>query len=109
FAPEHGLALNPGNLLGVVSLIFWGLMLVVTLKYVLLVTRANNGGEGGIMALLALALSPFKPRSRIRYALTVLGLFGTALFFGDGIITPSISVLSAMEGLSVSTSAFTQY
>nr|WP_245153492.1 potassium transporter Kup [Allopusillimonas ginsengisoli] len=109
FAPEHGLALNHDNILGIVSLIFWGLMLVVTLKYVLLVTRANNGGEGGIMALLALALSPFKPRSRIRYALTVIGLIGTALFFGDGIITPSISVLSAMEGLSVATPAFTQY
>ncbi len=109
FSPEHGLALSQANVLGVVSLILWGLVLVVTLKYVLLVTRANNGGEGGIMALLALALSPFQTRSRLRYVLTVIGLIGTALFFGDGIITPSISVLSAVEGLSIATPAFTQY
>lgn len=109
FSSEHGLALSDGNIVGVVSLIIWALILVVTLKYVLLVTRASNDGEGGIMALLALALSPFKPCTRRYSMLIVIGLIGTALFFGDGIITPSISVLSAVEGLSIATPALTDY
>ncbi|NYT77515.1 potassium transporter Kup [Alcaligenaceae bacterium] len=109
FSPEHGLALTENNILGVVSLIVWMLILVVTLKYVLLVTRANNDGEGGIMALLALALSPFKHGTRRYTVLVLIGLIGTALFFGDGIITPSISVLSAVEGLSIATPALSEY
>jgi len=109
FAPVHGLAPTQDNILGVVSLILWGLIIVVTLKYVILVMRADNEGEGGIMALLALALSTFKRQSRTHYVLTFIGLVGTALFFGDGVITPSISVLSAVEGLSIATPALSGY
>jgi KUP system potassium uptake protein len=106
FSKEHGLALNQPNLLGVVSLIVWGLTLIVSLKYVTLILRADNRGEGGIMALMALALSSLPPKSRWQYPLTLVGLGGTALFFGDGVITPAISVLSAIEGLQVATPAF---
>jgi KUP system potassium uptake protein len=101
FAKEHGLELNPANLVGVVSLIFWGLTAIVSLKYVTLVLRANNRGEGGIMALTALAMSGVKKNSHWHYLVMLLGLTGAALFFGDGVITPAISVLSAIEGLDV--------
>src|SRR3954469_20390409 len=86
FSTEHGLALNQANLLGVVSLIIWGLTIIVSLKYITLIMRAANRGEGGIMALLALALSSITQNSRWRYPLTLVGLVGAALFFGDGII-----------------------
>ncbi len=109
FSPAHGLVLSHANLLGVVSLIIWGLTIIVSLKYVTLIMRANNHGEGGIMALLALALSPFSADARWYYPLTLVGLSGAALFFGDGIITPAISVLSAIEGLEVATPAFKGY
>jgi KUP system potassium uptake protein len=109
FSAEHGLTLSQANLLGVVSLIIWGLTIVVSLKYVTLIMRASNQGEGGIMALLALALSPFSANARWYYPLTLVGLTGAALFFGDGIITPAISVLSAIEGLEVATPAFKAY
>lgn len=109
FSPMHGIALNRTNLLGVVSLIFWSLTIIVSLKYVTLVLRANNRGEGGIMALLALALSSVTDRSRWHYAVMLIGLFGTSLFYGDGVITPAISVLSAVEGLEVATPAFKPY
>jgi KUP system potassium uptake protein len=105
FSKEHGLALNHANLLGVVSLIIWGLTMIVTLKYVTLVLRANNRGEGGIMALTALAMSAVKETSRRHYLVMLLGLAGAALFFGDGVITPAISVLSAIEGLQTATPA----
>jgi KUP system potassium uptake protein len=101
FSPEYGLALNTANVLGVVSLILWGLTLVVTLKYITLIMRADNHGEGGIIALLALALSSVEGSPRLSRALMIVGLIGTALFFGDGIITPAISVLGAVEGLEV--------
>ena len=103
FSKEHGLALTPENLLGVVSLIVWGLIIIVSLKYVTLVLRANNRGEGGIMALMALALSSVTRNSRWYFPLMVMGLFGATLFYGDSVITPAISVLSAIEGLSVAT------
>ena len=109
FSPEHGLPLNPPNVLGVVSLIFWALAIIVSLKYVTLVLRADNRGEGGIMALVALALSSVTTKSRWYAPLVLVGLTGASLFFGDGVITPAISVLSAIEGLEVATPAFKPY
>ncbi|MDB5838770.1 MAG: potassium transporter Kup, partial [Herminiimonas sp.] len=109
FSKEHGLELNPANLLGIVSLIFWGLTVIVSLKYVSLVLRANNRGEGGIMALTSLAMSAVKQNSHWQYLVMLLGLAGAALFFGDGVITPAISVLSAMEGLEVAAPALHAY
>jgi KUP system potassium uptake protein len=101
FDSANGLPLNNANLFGVISLIFWSLMVVVSLKYVVLIMRANNHGEGGIMALLALASSSVAHRPRLRQVLLLLGVFGAALFYGDGVITPAISVLSAVEGLEI--------
>jgi KUP system potassium uptake protein len=109
FDPAHGLALTGPNLIGVVSLIFWGLTIIVSLKYVTLVLRADNHGEGGIMALMALALGAVTKRARLSYALVLIGVFGASLFYGDSVITPAISVLSAVEGLEVATPAFKPY
>lgn len=108
FQPSHGLALSPENILGILSLVFWSLMLVVTFKYLIFILRADNRGEGGIMALLALVIPKLRETGRPRVKMTVifLGLFGAALLYGDGIITPAISVLSAIEGLQVATPAF---
>lgn len=89
------------NVLGVLSLIFWTMTLIVSLKYVLLILRADNNGEGGLIAMLALATTAVKERPQLRRTLMVVGLFGTAIFYGDGVITPAISVLSAVEGLEV--------
>ncbi|MDB5798937.1 MAG: transporter [Paucimonas sp.] len=108
FAPAHGIAVNQANVIGVVSLIFWGLVLVISLKYVSLVLRADNRGEGGIMALTALAMTSVA-RSRWHYPVMLLGMAGAGLFFGDGVITPAISVLSAIEGLEVATPAMKPY
>ncbi|GAA0760243.1 potassium transporter Kup [Ideonella azotifigens] len=90
-----------GNVLGVLSLIFWTMTIIVSLKYVLLILRADNNGEGGLIAMLALATTAVRDRPRLRRVLMVVGLFGTAIFYGDGVITPAISVLSAVEGLEV--------
>jgi KUP system potassium uptake protein len=109
FSKAHGIELNQANLLGVVSLIVWGLTIIVSLKYVTLILRADNRGEGGIMALMALAMSSVNKNSRWFYPLMLVGLTGTALFFGDGVITPAISVLSAIEGLEIATPAFNPY
>ncbi|MCW5591709.1 MAG: potassium transporter Kup [Burkholderiales bacterium] len=109
FNPDHGLALDAANVLGGVSCIFWALMVVVSLKYVLLVLRADNRGEGGIMALLSLASAAVSGRSRLKGALLVTGVFGASLFYGDAVLTPAISVLSAVEGLEVGTDAFKPY
>jgi KUP system potassium uptake protein len=103
---HHPVPITPDNVLGILSLIFWSLMIVVSLKYVTFITRADNRGEGGIMALMALALRPTAPGSTRRRLIILLGLFGAALFYGDGVITPAISVLSAVEGLEVATPAF---
>ncbi len=92
---------SPETLMGVLSLMFWTLMIVVSLKYVVLILRADNNGEGGLIALLALASQAVKDRPDLRNRLLIIGVFGTAIFFGDGIITPAISVLSAVEGLEV--------
>ncbi|HEX4780945.1 MAG TPA: KUP/HAK/KT family potassium transporter, partial [Usitatibacter sp.] len=109
FNPEYGLALSPGNILGGVSAIFWTLMIVVSLKYVTLVLRASNRGEGGIMALLALAAHAVRDRPRLASSLLLIGVFGAALFYGDAVLTPAISVLSAVEGLEVGTQALKAY
>ena len=106
---HHPVPITPENVLGILSVIFWSLMVVVSLKYVAFIMRANNKGEGGIMALMSLALRPLMPDSKLRNTLLLLGLFGAALFYGDGIITPAISVLSAVEGLEVVTPAFKPY
>ena len=109
FSPDHGIALEAGNILGGCSAIFWSLMIVVSLKYVLLVLRADNHGEGGIMALLALATRAVSGRTRLERVLLATGVFGAALFYGDAVLTPAISVLSAVEGLEVGTVAFKPY
>jgi KUP system potassium uptake protein len=109
FAPGHGIALDEPNILGGLSLIFWSLMVVVSLKYVVLIMRADNRGEGGIMALLALAASGVKNRPQWQGLLLLIGVFGASLFYGDAVLTPAISVLSAVEGLEVGTSAFRPY
>jgi KUP system potassium uptake protein len=98
----HGrVPLNPENLLGILSLMFWALTVIVSLKYVVLILRADNNGEGGLIAMLALASQAVKDRPVLRRRLLLLGIFGTAIFFGDGVITPAISVLSAVEGLEI--------
>jgi KUP system potassium uptake protein len=109
FGATGGLALSTENVLGVLSLIFWSILLVVTVKYVSLILRADNRGEGGVMALTALVLESLDPDSRWRSWFLVLGLLGAALFYGDSIITPAISVLSAVEGLEVATPVMTPY
>jgi KUP system potassium uptake protein len=105
FSPAYGLAADRGNVLGVLSLVFWSLMLVITVKYVAVVMRADNRGEGGILALMAVVQRSLPISSSLSYGLGLLGIFGTALFFGDGVITPAISVLSAVEGLGVAAPA----
>ena len=97
---QHGVQVSPQNVFGVLSLIFWSLILVVSVKYATFIMRANNKGEGGIVALMSLAQRGVK-NQRGRWWIMALGLFGAALFFGDGVITPAISVLSAVEGLKV--------
>ncbi len=101
--------ITEANVLGVLSLFFWALMVVVSLKYVVLIMRADNSGEGGLMALLALASLSTRNTPRVRGVLVVLGVFGVALFFGDGVITPAISVLSAVEGLEIISPASKPY
>ena len=103
---HHPVPITPDNVLGILSVVFWALMLVVSCKYVLFILHADNRGEGGIMALMALALRKEKAGSWQRRVIVILGLFGAALFYGDGAITPAVSVLSAVEGLEVITPAF---
>ena len=99
------------NIYGVLSLVFWTLTVIVSVKYVVLILRADNNGEGGLIAMLALASQAVKgkPALRRRLLLLLLGIFGTAIFFGDGVITPAISVLSAVEGLEVAAPALRSY
>ncbi len=108
FVSGH-VAVTTDNILGVLSLFFWTLTIIVSLKYVVLIMRADNAGEGGLMALLALASQSVKDRPKLRSILLMVGVFGVALFFGDGVITPAISVLSAVEGLEVITPAAKPY
>ena len=98
---HDGMRVTPESVYGVLSLIFWAQILVVSLKYVVFIMRADNKGEGGIMALMALAQRSVRERPQLRWGLALLGIFGAALFYGDGVITPAISVLGAVEGLKV--------
>lgn len=109
FHGAHAMDVSPANVLGVLSLIFWSLIIVVSVKYVVFIMRADNKGEGGIMALMALVQRATAGESRTRWLLMTLGIFGAALFYGDGMITPAISVLSAVEGLEVATPALKPY
>ena len=111
FHTSHGIAISSSNILGVLSLIFWSLVIVITIKYLVFVMRADNHGEGGILALTALigAKSRVMLQGTQRWVLVMLGLFGTALLYGDGMITPAISVLSAVEGLGIVTPFFEPY
>jgi len=109
FNPEHGIPLTPENVTGGLSTLFWLLMIVVSLKYVTLVLRADNRGEGGIMALLSLATESVRKHPQWIGPLLALGVFGAALFYGDAVLTPAISVLSAVEGLEIGTAALKPY
>lgn len=109
FHAAHGLGITPANVLGILSIIFWTMTTVITIKYSAIVMRADNNGEGGIMALLALNLRNTNFSHRKKLLLISIGFIGASLFFGDGIITPAISVLSAVEGLSIATDALDPY
>lgn len=106
FHGEHAVAVTRANILGVLSLIFWSLLIIVSIKYLTFVMRADNKGEGGILALLSLALGERAATRRRAHWLTAIGLFGAALLYGDGMITPAISVLSAVEGLQIASPVF---
>ena len=109
FGGHHGLVLNHDNVLGLLSVVFWSLVIVVTLKYVTLIMRADNRGEGGILALTALVSGRLGRESRLRWWLTGLGIFGAAMFFGDAMITPAVTILGAIEGIEVITPALKSF
>lgn len=109
FHASYGLAATPANIMGVLSLIFWSLILVISVKYLVLVLQADNNGEGGIIALTALISPPSEKTQGRRWLLVLAGLFGAALLYGDSMITPAISVISAIEGLQVATPFFEPY
>ena len=111
FAPGHGAPVSASNVLGVVSLILWSLLLIVTVKYLVYVLRADNKGEGGILALLSLAFPEAKTghRSRLAKSFAAIGIGGACLLYGDGIITPAISVLGAVEGLKMAGAGLDQF
>ena len=106
---EQGIPVSADNVLGVLSLIFWSLVMVVSLKYVVFIMRADNKGEGGIMALMALAQRGARDNVTLRRVIVVLGLFGASLFYGDGVITPAVSILSAVEGVKVAAPALDRW
>ena len=109
FAGNHPIPLTPDNILGILSLILWSLIVIVSIKYVVFIMRADNRGEGGIMALIALALHNARGNPRRMRIITVVGLLGAGMFYGDGMVTPAISVLSALEGLQVAAPAFSHF
>jgi len=109
FNGPHGLPLDPPGVLAVLSMMFWSLMLVVSLKYVTMMLRFDNRGEGGILALLALAAARVRERPRLAWTVATCGVFGASLFYGDALLTPAISVLSAVEGISVATPALDKW
>ncbi|WP_449258926.1 potassium transporter Kup [Chlorobium limicola] len=106
FHGDYGIPVTHDNILGVLSLIFWSLILIVTLKYLTFIMKADNEGEGGILSLTALIISHSRKNRHERWFLVAIGLFGAALLYGDGMITPAISVLSAVEGLQIIAPAF---
>ena len=107
FSGGH-VALTPDNVYGLMSIFFWTMTVIVSIKYVALVLRADNNGEGGLIAMLALASNAVNDKPKLKRNLLIIGIFGTSLFYGDGVITPAISVLSAVEGLEVVSPAFAQ-
>jgi len=109
FSPEHGIPFSQDAVLGVLSMVFWAFIVVVSLKYVLFVMRANNHGEGGILALMAMALRTAESGSKKALLIIMLGVFGACMFYGDAVITPAISVLSAVEGLEIVSPEFGKY
>ena len=109
FNPEHGIPLTPDNVMGILSLIVWSMVWVITIKYLVVMMRADNNGEGGILALLALALRETRGRPRLKWSIIGIGIFGAAMFYGDSMITPAISVLSAVEGLEIATPVFAKF
>ncbi|HUL96570.1 MAG TPA: potassium transporter Kup [Usitatibacter sp.] len=109
FRPDHGIPLNPDNVMGILSLIVWSMIWIITIKYLVVMMRADNNGEGGILALLALALRETRRRPRLRWSIIGIGMFGAAMFYGDSMITPAISVLSAVEGLGIATPVFDHF
>ena len=109
FAGVHHIPLTHDNVIGILSLILWALIIVVSIKYVVFIMRADNRGEGGIMAMIALALQSARNEPERRKAILIAGLLGAGMFYGDGMITPAISVLSALEGLEVATPLLTPY
>jgi KUP system potassium uptake protein len=108
FSPSHGIALSEASILGVISLLFWAIVIVVSIKYVLFVMRADNNGEGGVLALMTLALRTFKESGRVSGALMMLGILGACMFYGDAVITPAMSVISAVEGLAIAAPKLTE-
>jgi KUP system potassium uptake protein len=109
FDPRHGIPLNADNVMGILSLITWSMAWTIAFKYLTVMMRADNNGEGGILALLALALRETRAQTRVRWAIISIGIFGAAMFYGDSMITPAISVLSAVEGVAVAAPAFEHY
>ena len=109
FNGHHPIPVTPDNILGILSLVFWAIMVLVTLKYVLIIMRADNRGEGGSLALLSLVIENAKDNPRLTWVISLLGIFAAALFYGDSMITPAISVLSAVEGLEIITPALKPY
>lgn len=109
FYGEHAVTASHDNVLGVLSLIFWSLILIISVEYILIVMRADNEGEGGILALMSLIKRSKIQRVKLNALILILGLFGAALLYGDSIITPAISVLSAIEGLNIATPFFEPY
>jgi KUP system potassium uptake protein len=109
FSPEHGIPFSQDAVLGVLSMVFWAFIVVVSLKYVLFVMRANNHGEGGILALMAMALRTAETGSKRALVMIMLGVFGACMFYGDAVITPAISVLSAVEGLEIVSPEFARF
>ena len=103
FSPEHGIPYSPESVFGIISMLFWAVLLIVTLKYVVIVMRADNKGEGGVLSLMALALRSFKGKERSYVIVMMMGMFGACMLLGESVITPAISVLSAVEGLEIIT------
>ncbi|CCD37835.1 Kup system potassium uptake protein [Candidatus Paraburkholderia kirkii UZHbot1] len=109
FSPSHGIALSEASILGVISLLFWAIVMVVAVKYVLFVMRADNNGEGGVFAMMTLALRSVKETGKVSGILMMLGIFGACMFYGDAVITPAMSVISAVEGLEIATPRLAPY
>jgi len=109
FDPQHGIAFSPEALFGVIAMMIWSLILVVTFKYVLFVMRADNKGEGGVLSLMALALRSFDSKSKSYFFLMILGMLGACMLLGESVITPAISVLSAVEGIEIAAPALHKF